>query len=575
MKPLFTKISLIITSVILLSALYSTAQNNVGIGTTLPNSKAILELKATDKGFLAPRLTDTEMLAITTSASTNGLLVYNTTYSCFYYWNNTTLAWKSMCASSGIGNSGDTVVINILKVDTAYIKTIITNYIKADSAFIKLLTTQYIKSDSAYIKLFRADTAFIKLLVTKYIKSDSAYIKLLRADSIFTNYLLAHYIKTDSIKADFGRFDSLYVGGKNILNTINDSITKQAWLLKGNTALATNKLGTLNPTDLHIVTNNTERITINNATGNIGINTTNPQVALHIATIDGIAVPTGTTAQQPLSPPTGTMRFNTTLSTMEVYNGTAWLNINTPPIGATYTQWLNAADPNAIYPNTTWTSSDMQNGEFLRATGGAANVAAGGTLTGTLQTDAVQDHNHAAISTANGSGALTTTTDGAHDHNWGGNWSTDNSGLFDAGSGNGDGNGNTFSDGSLGFWGGTSTGLNYIASPSFAAGAHSHTVNSPLLSNDVDRGGAFSNFSLDNISPNTTSVDGNHAHNIAYFAHRHWIKSRPTTTTGAHFHTLPDHAHTINVSVTNMSTGNIATETRPTNVAVKYWRRTN
>ncbi|MBC7412306.1 MAG: hypothetical protein H7331_07620, partial [Bacteroidia bacterium] len=153
-------------------ATISFAQNNVGIGTTSPNTKAILDLQATDKGLLIPRLTNTEMLSITTNISTNGLLVYNTTNNCFYYWNATTSLWKSMCTAggtTGVSNSGDTVVINILKADSlfanyltvnnAVITNLIATYIKADSALIKLLTTQYIKSDSAYIKLLRADNA--------------------------------------------------------------------------------------------------------------------------------------------------------------------------------------------------------------------------------------------------------------------------------------------------------------------------------------------------------------------------------------------------------------------------------
>jgi hypothetical protein len=215
------------------------AQNNVGIGTNTPNSKAILELQATDKGLLAPRMNTMQMNAILTPP--NGLLVYNTTENCFNYYNTNTATWKSMCTTTGIGNSGDTVVINLLKVDSLF-----AHYIKADSAFIKNLFSTYIKSDSAYIKLLRADSAFIK-------------------------YLYAHTLKADTIIGGWGKFDSLYVGGKNIMNTISDSISTQAWLLKGNTVTGNKKLGTLNAQDLHIVTNGSDKITILNGTGNVGI----------------------------------------------------------------------------------------------------------------------------------------------------------------------------------------------------------------------------------------------------------------------------------------------------------------
>ena len=44
---------------------------------------------------------------------------------------------------------------------------------------------------------------------------------------------------------------------------------------------------------------------------------------------DGIVIPSGTTVQRPVSPATGTIRFNTTDSRFEGYNGTAWVPIDT------------------------------------------------------------------------------------------------------------------------------------------------------------------------------------------------------------------------------------------------------
>jgi hypothetical protein len=38
----------------------------------------------------------------------------------------------------------------------------------------------------------------------------------------------------------------------------------------------------------------------------------------------GLFLPSGTTAQRPASPVTGQIRFNTTTSSVEVYNGTSW-----------------------------------------------------------------------------------------------------------------------------------------------------------------------------------------------------------------------------------------------------------
>src|SRR5258706_8140861 len=88
---------------LILIGLYSFSQTqNVGIGTTSPDASSILDLKAVNKVFLAPRLTTNQRLAILNPA--NGLLVYDLTVGCFYYYK--TSIWVSMCG--GPGNMGPT-----------------------------------------------------------------------------------------------------------------------------------------------------------------------------------------------------------------------------------------------------------------------------------------------------------------------------------------------------------------------------------------------------------------------------------------------------------------------------------
>ena len=64
-----------------------------------------------------------------------------------------------------------------------------------------------------------------------------------------------------------------------------------------------------------------------NATTSIGINTSSPKSALDLSqATTGIALPQGTTAQRP----TGDnpyIRYNTTNSALEFYNGTDWVEI--------------------------------------------------------------------------------------------------------------------------------------------------------------------------------------------------------------------------------------------------------
>jgi hypothetical protein len=77
------------------SILILSAQDNVGIGTLTPNPSAGLDVDFTNKGLLAPRLTTAQRNAIANPA--NGLLVYDVTLSCFYYFRTSTSQWIDLC----------------------------------------------------------------------------------------------------------------------------------------------------------------------------------------------------------------------------------------------------------------------------------------------------------------------------------------------------------------------------------------------------------------------------------------------------------------------------------------------
>lgn len=79
---------------LLLVSFYSFAQT--GIGTTMPNAAAKLEIAATDKGLLIPRMTKAQREAITLSSAANGLMVYQTNDVSGFYVNTsttTTVSW--------------------------------------------------------------------------------------------------------------------------------------------------------------------------------------------------------------------------------------------------------------------------------------------------------------------------------------------------------------------------------------------------------------------------------------------------------------------------------------------------
>ena len=88
------------------------SQNNVGIGTTSPDSSAILELYSKDKGILIPRMSASERINMSPSLGLNqeGLLVYDNDSSKFFYWN--AYSWQTI-GSGTIGPQGPQGVANI------------------------------------------------------------------------------------------------------------------------------------------------------------------------------------------------------------------------------------------------------------------------------------------------------------------------------------------------------------------------------------------------------------------------------------------------------------------------------
>jgi hypothetical protein len=83
---------------------------NVGVGTTTPNSKAALDISATDKGLLVPRLTQAQRLAITSPPQ--GLMVYQTdgtasggSQTGFWYYAGSPATWVYLSpAGDDLGN---------------------------------------------------------------------------------------------------------------------------------------------------------------------------------------------------------------------------------------------------------------------------------------------------------------------------------------------------------------------------------------------------------------------------------------------------------------------------------------
>jgi len=77
----------------------------VGIGIVSPNTNSMLDVTATDKGFLPPRLTTAQKTALGTQLIASnlpedkGMLVFDTTVTGYYYWDGA--AWVALVAAGG------------------------------------------------------------------------------------------------------------------------------------------------------------------------------------------------------------------------------------------------------------------------------------------------------------------------------------------------------------------------------------------------------------------------------------------------------------------------------------------
>lgn len=76
----------------------SAMAQNVGIGTTHPNSSALLDVSSTNQGFLYPRMTTQQRSAIVNPA--DGLHIYNTDMGAPEYYNGQLKEWMCICEAS-------------------------------------------------------------------------------------------------------------------------------------------------------------------------------------------------------------------------------------------------------------------------------------------------------------------------------------------------------------------------------------------------------------------------------------------------------------------------------------------
>lgn len=289
-------------ALLLAAAIPTLAWSQVGIGTSTPAATAALELSATDKGFLPPRMTAAQRTAIASPAT--GLMVYQTD-----------------------GTTGLYVYSGSAWIPQAQWYS---NYTTNPSQF--LWTRPTGTSTSAYHNIGIGTNALNGLT-----QGDQNI-------AIGANALLA--INT-------GGYNTA-IGVNSLMSTTNSSYTTAVGRSAGTDAVGTyntfigngTKMGAVSSISNSTAIGNEAEVSASNSIqlgngsvtqvttyGSVGIGTTSPNTnaALDIvSTSKGLLLPRLTTAQRDgiSGAPAGLLIFNTTDGKVQAYTGSAWVDLH-------------------------------------------------------------------------------------------------------------------------------------------------------------------------------------------------------------------------------------------------------
>ena len=116
----------------------------------------------------------------------------------------------------------------------------------------------------------------------------------------------------------------LNFNGVNIPSVIGTGVTGKSVYIVG--ARYVGPFGVGGGTTIGNLTVTDTTVSTTNAGNNIVLSTTS-QGTVNIDNTTALQISVGTTAQRPTTPSTGDLRFNSTLTTVEVYDGSGWVNV--------------------------------------------------------------------------------------------------------------------------------------------------------------------------------------------------------------------------------------------------------
>ena len=271
-------------SVLFYSALFyfvtysiSASTQSVGIGTTSPNSSAVLDIMSNNKGILVPRMTQSERIAIPPVA---GLLVYQTDIDSSFFWHDG-VAWVQLLSGkSGWSLSGNTNTKDTHFIGTADDRNVLFKRNQIQSGLIDTTNTSFGVGGLSSITSAIHNTAFggYALRSNTVGNANSAFgygalsanLVGIRNTAVGVNALSLNNVGTDNTAVGTSSLVNNTTGGLNTaigVQSLNSNSTGNGNVALGYNALYTNTTGAGNTASgFYALVSNTSG-SLNTATG--------------------------------------------------------------------------------------------------------------------------------------------------------------------------------------------------------------------------------------------------------------------------------------------------------------------
>ena len=345
-----------------------------GIGTTTPHASAKLEVNATNKGFLPPRVTlsGTNDVSTITSPAT-GLVIYNTATAGttpnnvipgYYYYDGA--KWNQLVDQSSL-NSFSGYVPNYAQSNSSRVTNVSTN---GTTIVSQTITTsgrpvQIIATGDAnplttggwcILQLYRDGTAIGKKLQAESSSSNENIPYCLNFIDNPTAGTYTYSVKAVNIPSafDFGEAD----GNQITILELGAWSAGTMPVSKGGTGNSSYTNGSVIFSDGTNLAQNNANLFWDNTNNKLGIGTSSPNASAILdvsSTSKGVLIPRMTAAQKNAisSPTTGLLIFQTDApSDFYYYNGSSWTSLREP-------NWTSAGTIQSVGWNATTTAPSI------------------------------------------------------------------------------------------------------------------------------------------------------------------------------------------------------------------------